>query len=69
MLILSIFLGFPRTGTQAEALYKMIPVDAAINVAVPFDVIVDRIKKRLVHLPSGRVYNLDFKPPKVPVST
>jgi len=29
---------------------------------------VHRVAGRLTHLPSGRVYNLDFNPPKNPVS-
>lgn len=44
------------------------PVDIAINIVVPFDVIVERVQGRWVHLPSGRVYNTGFKPPKHPVS-
>ncbi|XP_077293932.1 adenylate kinase 3 [Arctopsyche grandis] len=58
--------GFPRTAVQAEQLWKLQPVDFAINLNVPFDVIVDRVKGRWVHLPSGRVYNIDFNAPKVP---
>lgn len=58
--------GFPRTRKQAEILYKKAPIDAALNLVVPFDVIIDRIQKRWVHLPSGRVYNIDFNAPKVP---
>lgn len=27
----------------------------------------DRVKGRYVHMPSGRVYNTDFNPPKVPM--
>nr|BAN20862.1 adenylate kinase 3 [Riptortus pedestris] len=58
--------GFPRTRKQAEILYKKAPIDAAMNLVVPFDVIIDRIQKRWVHLPSGRVYNIDFNAPKTP---
>lgn len=57
--------GFPRTRKQAEILYKQAPIEAAMNLVVPFDVIIDRIQKRWVHLPSGRVYNIDFNAPKV----
>ncbi|BES99583.1 unnamed protein product [Nesidiocoris tenuis] len=57
--------GFPRTKKQAETLYSKAPVDTALNLIVPFDIIVDRIQKRWVHLPSGRVYNTDFNAPKV----
>ncbi|XP_014259542.1 GTP:AMP phosphotransferase AK3, mitochondrial-like [Cimex lectularius] len=58
--------GFPRTKPQAQTLLMKSPIDAAINLIVPFDVIIDRIEKRWVHLPSGRVYNTDFNPPKTP---
>ena len=43
---------------------------ANLNLVVELDVdqriILDRIEARWVHVPSGRVYNLDYNPPKVP---
>lgn len=57
--------GFPRTITQAEYLWNFQPVESVICVHVPHDVIVERIKDRWVHLPSGRTYNLHFNRPKV----
>ncbi|CAH2099745.1 unnamed protein product [Euphydryas editha] len=57
--------GFPRTVAQADALWKIQPVDVVLNLVVPFDVIIDRVKNRWVHLPSGRVYNIGFNTPKV----
>lgn len=57
--------GFPRTIAQAEYLWNFQPVESVISLHVPHDVIVERIKHRWVHLPSGRVYNLDFNKPKV----
>ena len=36
-----------------------------VNLDVPDDVILGRISDRWVHLPSGRVYNLSYNPPKV----
>lgn len=60
--------GFPRTKSQCEALWQKQKLDLAINLVVPFDIIIDRVKGRWVHLPSGRVYNTDFNAPKVPVS-
>jgi len=56
--------GFPRTVSQAEALYKAEPVDTVVNLDVPFEVIIDRIKGRMVHPASGRVYHSEFNPPK-----
>lgn len=58
--------GFPRTLEQAQQLHEIHKVDAVINLKVPFDVIVDRVKGRWVHLASGRVYNVGFNEPKVP---
>ncbi|XP_023337977.1 GTP:AMP phosphotransferase AK3, mitochondrial [Eurytemora carolleeae] len=57
--------GFPRTQPQAEALQAETPVNVVVNLDVPFDTIIDRIKDRWIHPGSGRVYNLIFNPPKV----
>lgn len=58
--------GFPRTVSQAEALDDVYTVDTVINLDVPFQTIKQRLTSRWTHLPSGRVYNIDFNPPKVP---
>lgn len=58
--------GFPRTVNQAEKLWTVHKLDAVVHLDVPFDVIIDRIKGRWVHIPSGRVYNIGFNEPKVP---
>ncbi|KAI8385027.1 adenylate kinase-domain-containing protein [Radiomyces spectabilis] len=63
--------GFPRTQPQAEALDKMLnklmqPLNLVINLEVPEEVILERIMDRWVHIPSGRVYNLSYNPPRVP---
>jgi len=58
--------GFPRTQPQAEALQAETPVNVVVNLCVPFETIIDRIKDRWIHPASGRVYNLIFNPPKVP---
>lgn len=58
--------GFPRTRSQAEALQSSAPADVVVNLDVPFETIIDRIKDRWIHPGSGRVYNLIFNPPKVP---
>lgn len=65
-----LFDGFPRTVGQAEALEPVLgPHDSNINFVVELDVppeiILDRIANRWVHS-SGRVYNLQYNPPKVP---
>lgn len=63
--------GFPRTSKQASALDKTLHGhESNINMVVELDVdqsvILERIEARWVHVPSGRVYNLDYNPPKVP---
>lgn len=58
--------GFPRTVSQAQALEKVLQVDCVINLDVPFDEIINRVKCRWIHQPSGRIYNTEFNPPKVP---
>ncbi|KAJ2358469.1 Adenylate kinase 2 [Coemansia erecta] len=63
--------GFPRNIAQAQALDAMLdaanqPLNAVVNLQVPESVILQRIVERYVHVPSGRVYNLTYNPPKVP---
>ena len=43
--------GFPRTIAQAEALQKETPVNVVINLDVPFDTIIDRVKGKNYHIP------------------
>ncbi|SCV00388.1 LAME_0G09384g1_1 [Lachancea meyersii CBS 8951] len=62
--------GFPRTLKQAKTLRsKLAPHKAALTMVfeldVPESVILERIENRYVHVPSGRVYNLTYNPPKV----
>ncbi|KAM8793177.1 GTP:AMP phosphotransferase AK3, mitochondrial [Eudromia elegans] len=57
--------GFPRTVAQAEALDKQCQVDTVIDLDVPFETIKYRLTARWIHPASGRVYNLEFSPPKV----
>lgn len=63
-----LLLGFPRTVEQAKSLIRDQPIDIVVNLRVPFEVIIDRIKGRWTHLASGRIYHTEFNPPKVPVS-
>lgn len=58
--------GYPRTVAQAENLAGNFELTCAINLEVPIEVIVERISKRWLHLPSGRIYNTDFNPPQKP---
>jgi adenylate kinase len=58
--------GFPRNAPQARQIEKLIPINFAVNIATPPEVVIDRIYNRWVHAPSGRMYNTTFNPPKVP---
>ncbi|KAG0259852.1 hypothetical protein DFQ27_003841 [Actinomortierella ambigua] len=63
--------GFPRTMSQAKSLDDMLvkvqqPLNLVIHLNVPEEVILQRIMDRWVHIPSGRVYNMTYNPPKVP---
>ncbi|XP_046985258.1 GTP:AMP phosphotransferase AK3, mitochondrial [Schistocerca americana] len=57
--------GFPRTRNQAELLLKNYPITCVLNLIVPFEVIVNRVKGRWIHPSSGRVYNTEYSPPKI----
>jgi len=63
--------GFPRTLGQGKLFNDHLklqgtPLSLVVNLDVPDDIILSRISDRWVHLPSGRVYNLSYNPPKVP---
>ena len=58
--------GFPRTVAQAQALAQAgIIVDDVIEISVPDAILIQRLSARRVHPASGRVYHLEFCPPKV----
>lgn len=63
--------GFPRTASQARALDHVLaeshtPLNMVVELDVDQKVILQRIEARWVHSPSGRVYSLDYNPPKKP---
>ena len=61
-----LFDGFPRTIPQAEALSEAgVSIDFVVEITVPDEEIVKRMSGRRVHPQSGRVYHVDFNPPKV----
>jgi adenylate kinase len=49
--------GFPRTVVQAEGMAKFATVDCAIDLAVPEDVVLERMSARRVCSSCGRVYS------------
>lgn len=63
--------GFPRTVAQADKLDKLLvdrkdpPLNAVIEFAIDNSLLVKRICGRWFHLPSGRSYHVEFRPPKV----
>jgi adenylate kinase len=60
-----LFDGFPRTIPQAEAIKaNNIDIDHVIEIYVPDEELIQRVSGRLVHLPSGRIYNVYSNPPK-----
>jgi adenylate kinase len=62
--------GFPRTIPQAAALKELlakldIGLDAAVNLDVPRDVILDRLTTRRTCVDCGAIYNVKSMPTKV----
>lgn len=57
--------GYPRTASQAATLDTLVPINLAVSLRTPFEVVLGRIAGRWVHEPSGRVYNTTFHPPRV----
>lgn len=63
--------GFPRTLHQAITLNNILDprgqnLTSVIELDVPESAILGRIETRYVHVPSGRIYNSSYNPPKVP---
>lgn len=62
-----LFDGFPRTIAQADALKEEgIKIDHVVEIKVDDEEIVKRMSGRRVHPASGRVYHVEYNPPKVP---
>ncbi len=55
--------GFPRTIPQAEMLADITDIDAAINIDVPNEVIIQRLSSRITCKDCGEIFNLrDMRP-------
>lgn len=62
-----LFDGFPRTLPQAQALEDAsIPCNLIIEIAVPDNIILERMTGRYIHPASGRVYHHRYQPPQIP---
>ncbi len=60
-----LFDGFPRTIPQAEAMKDAaVKIDHVLEIAVDDEEIVKRLAGRRVHPGSGRVYHVEYNPPK-----
>ncbi|KAI9843407.1 MAG: hypothetical protein M1837_006433 [Sclerophora amabilis] len=57
--------GFPRTAAQAARLDTHLSINLVVQLVTPTSTLLSRICNRLVHAPSGRVYNTTFNPPQV----
>jgi adenylate kinase len=62
--------GFPRTVAQAQALDQIFDeinskVDIAINIEVPYDILLERLTARRVCPNCGEIFNVIFNKPKV----
>lgn len=61
-----LFDGFPRTIPQAEAMIKVgVEIDYVVEIDVSDSEIIKRLVGRRVHSASGRVYHIEYNPPKV----
>ncbi|WP_136066247.1 adenylate kinase [Modicisalibacter radicis] len=60
-----LFDGFPRTIPQADAMKEAgVRLDHVVEIAVDDEEIVKRLAGRRVHPGSGRVYHLEYNPPR-----
>jgi len=62
--------GYPRTSPQAEALHEVLedigrPIQVAVDIDVPDDMIVERAAGRIVCPNCDAIYHLTSKPPRL----
>ena len=61
-----LFDGFPRTIPQAQAVVDAgIAIERVVEIALADEEVIRRVAGRRIHEPSGRVYHVDFNPPRV----
>lgn len=56
--------GFPRTIPQAEGLDGFADLTGVINFVIEEELVVRRLSGRRIAKKSGRIYHIDFNPPK-----
>ena len=56
--------GFPRTIPQAQALKKLVAIDAAVNFELSDTEIIKRLSGRRLCPGCGKTFHVDFMPPK-----
>jgi adenylate kinase len=64
-----VFDGFPRTTAQADGLAALLGerrIDAVVNLVVPAETVINRLKDRWVCSNCGTIYNLSTLPPRAP---
>ena len=60
-----LFDGFPRTIPQAQAMVdEQIGIDHVLEISVSDEEIINRLSGRRVHPGSGRIYHVEYNPPK-----
>jgi len=60
--------GFPRTVAQAEGLKALLgerPLDRVLNLVVPTEIVVNRLRERWLCPQCGAIYNMSTAPPRV----
>lgn len=58
--------GFPRTTPQADALGEFCKIDGVIYFDIPDKEVVKRLSGRRIAKKSGRIYHVEYNPPKTP---
>jgi len=58
--------GYPRTKEQARSLDAVAAPHLVFELDVPLEEILRRLAQRYIHPASGRIYNLEYNPPKKP---
>jgi len=58
--------GFPRTIVQADALEQFSRIDGVLNFELANESIIKRLSGRRIAEKSGKVYHIEYNPPKVP---